>query len=320
MTIQFSPGPLDLIGTQAPVGTTGAQWGGPYVSGSDNPDAGPSNSFGGVMLRDMRYRSSPDGRTLAPGGYAKQSVGFVEGAFQTIDMVPATLSATNVAAAQTMTANTALTLAAASTGISVLAAAFTVLPTGLVVPAGALQIDAAPTWQSYGTSGAMQGWLGAACGRAVSLTSAANLSAINFTLVAYDVWGVLFHSTIAGPDANTVTFPKCAKWVLSITPNTTSASDVSAGTADVYEFPLMAQDVTDTLIWWAGTLDTGATGTFTAPDATSPATAATGDVRGKYAPASASNGANRLRVFQALRPANIATQNGAASVFGVVQA
>jgi hypothetical protein len=187
------------------------------------------------------------------------------------------------------------------------------------VPAGALAIDGLPGWLGSGQSGAMAFFdptKGIA--RAVSLTSAANVSAINFTIKAVDIYGRPWTQTLAGPNATTVTTKKTAKFVLSVTPNTTSASTVSVGTSDIYGFPVRVDFWPYVAIFWGSpaTQVTSATG-FVAADTTSPATASTGDVRGTYATASASNGTNRLSVFVSPRLANVVGANVPALVLGL---
>jgi hypothetical protein len=135
------------------------------------------------------------------------------------------------------------------------------------------------------------------CNRGVSLTSASNLSAINFTMVGYDLYGRKTSSTIAGPNANTVNFPKCVVSVLSVTASTTSANSVSIGTADLFGFPFLIKNAVYLGVpKWDSTLAANA-GTFTAGDQTNPATASTGDPRGTYAQAgNPSNGTRQLIV------------------------
>jgi hypothetical protein len=67
---------------------------------------------------------------------------------------------------------------------------------------------------------------------------------------------------------------------------------------------------------WDNTLAQDA-GTFVAADATSPATASTGDVRGTYVPSGSSNGSKRLVVWMhltAIQCGPNATRAGAAGV------
>jgi len=66
--------------------------------------------------------------------------------------------------------------------------------------------------------------------RFITLTSAANISAINFTIVGLDRWGNLTTETIAGPNANTVQYKTAFSVVTSITPSASDgANNVSAG-------------------------------------------------------------------------------------------
>ncbi len=323
MSVSEQAGPLITVGQEVPlgsatavVGSTGASAG--YITGYNaNPDAGPNCIYAGNTFKDMRYRYIRGGGTEnIPGGYAKQAVGFVDHQLLTLDFVPSAIATANLAALQVPTLNTAMTLVSiAGAGITITAAPITVLATGNVVPAGVLQIDLAPTWIGYGASGAIQGWSGVAAGRALSLTSGANLSAISFTIKGYDVYGAPMTQTVVGPNINTVNTLKGFKWVASITPNGTSASTVSIGTADIFEFPILARRFSQVEIWWNEAAVTSNTGFVTA-DVTNPATALTGDTRGSYAVQSASDGVKRLEVTQRILPADLTTLT---SVFGVTQ-
>lgn len=156
--------------------------------------------------------------------------------------------------------------------------------------------------------------------RCVSLTSAANLSAGNYTLVGFDQYGVKLTSKLAGPNANTVVFPKAVKSVLSITPDTTDgANNVSAGTSDTFGLQYLVPDaVYLTSVRWANNFQPDV-GTFTAGDATSPATNATGDVRGTYQPSTLSNGVNRLCIAMHLGLAAAGSTATLAGAYGVPQ-
>lgn len=65
--------------------------------------------------------------------------------------------------------------------------------------------------------------------RFVTLTSAADLSAINFTIVGYDRWGNRISEVLVGPDTDTVQSLGVYSAITSITPDGTDAADVSAG-------------------------------------------------------------------------------------------
>lgn len=205
------------------------------------------------------------------------------------DQVPATVAVANLAAAQTLAAAGNMVLAAAA-GVTQV-----VLSNGQV----AYQFDIP---------------------RAVSLTSAGNESAVNFTVSGYDVYGQAMTATIAGPNANTVNTLKAFYQVTSIAASAAVATAVSAGSSDVFGLPLIAPDAGYIAsVKWAGALAQDA-GTFVAADATTPATSATGDVRGTYKPSSASNGAHRLVVAVLCGGSVAGPQATRAGAFGVTQA
>ena len=66
--------------------------------------------------------------------------------------------------------------------------------------------------------------------RLVTLTSAANLSAIDFVISGLDINMNPITETLTGPNANTVSSTLNYHVILSIIPDTTSASTVSVGT------------------------------------------------------------------------------------------
>jgi hypothetical protein len=63
----------------------------------------------------------------------------------------------------------------------------------------------------------------------VSLTSAANVSAVSYKITGRNAQGVIVSETLAGPNANTVYSANAYKAVLSIIPLSTNAGTVSAG-------------------------------------------------------------------------------------------
>jgi|SRR5215472_6604968 len=310
MTIQRSDGPMVSVGVNPAIGSTTPTFTGPapYVSGSnENPDAGPNSFYAGNMLRDFRIRSRPDGVDLVAGGYANQDFGYLENLSFTLDFAPAAIVVNNIVTTTGTTALTPLTLTA-GTGTSILATAFTVPGTLNVIPAGALQIDAAPTYKGYGTSGALQAWNLAAADRAITVTGGASV----ITVHGYDIYGVPVTQQIA---SGTHTSLKGFKWIGSIVPTTTSATTLTVGTADVFGFPLRADLWCDVLVWVSNTLITASTG-FVAAVTTNPATATTGATRGTYALQTPSDGTIRLQVKQTVRPANSDTVAG---MWGVTQ-
>ena len=79
-------------------------------------------------------------------------------------------------------------------------------------------------------------------GQRPSLTSAADLSGIDFTFVGLDAYGNAMTVVMAGPASNTVVMDRSMKSITSITPNGTSASQVSAGYAAEADLPLCPCD------------------------------------------------------------------------------
>lgn len=326
MTISAQDGPLITVGWEAPlgsatntVGVTGAT--GPYISGKGpNPDAGPNVFYSGSSMKDPLYRYAEGGGSLKVGGYPNQALGFIDNNIFTADITPSAIATANIAALVAPTISVPLPLVSVSgAGITVISTAIVVLNSGAVVPAGVVQIDAAPAWNSFGDSGAIRGWSGAAVGRAVSLTSGSNLSAINFTIRGYDLYGRPQSEVLVGPNISTVSSVKTYKWLLSVTPSNTSVNTVSVGTADKFGFPMRVDKWSNVILYWDNTLITASTG-LVAADTTNPATISTGDPRGTYATQSASDGTRQLQIYQRLGPNKLSTYPPALGIFGPVPA
>lgn len=324
MTVAALDGPQITVGWEPPLGTANQPAGvaglAPYVTGKYNPDAGPNVYYDGVAVKDGYYRYLEGGGYLQPGGYPNQAIGYLSNFSLTAALTPSTIAAANIAALSAPSSGVALPLVSVSgAGITVVAAAITVLNTGKVVPAGVVQIDAAPAWVAFGESGAVKGWNGNAVGRAVSLTSGSNLSGINFTIRGYDLFGNPQSEILVGPSTNTVNSLKCYKWIASVTPDNTSVNTVSVGTADVFGFPLKTETFASVLVWFDENLITSKTG-YTAAVTTSPATQLTGDTRGKYATQSATDGSKKLHFMQRMSANNLNTYPPALGMYGVVPA
>lgn len=207
------------------------------------------------------------------------------------DIVPKTVETANIAALQASTSGTALTLTA-GTGVTAQAA-----PDGSGATVYAFDVP-----------------------RCVSLTSAADLATVNYLITGYDTFGRLTTDLLAGPNVNTVHTLKAFASVLSIVPQATNASTVSAGSADVFGLPWAITDAGYIVSnKWAGALAQDA-GTLTVADTTSPATDATGDPRGTYAPSSASNGTNRLVIGAHLTAAQCGSNPTVTALIGVTPA
>jgi hypothetical protein len=130
--------------------------------------------------------------------------------------------------------------------------------------------------------------------RAVTFTSAADISAVNMTITGRDQYGVLLTQVRAGPNANTVATTKTFFQIISVAASAAVGTNTSVGFNDTLGLPYRITDGGYIVkAGWAGALAQDG-GTFTAADATTPATTATGDVRGRYLPSSAANGTRRL--------------------------
>lgn len=294
---------------QGPLIVTGA---GPNGSALDyNETPGPSAFAHGVGLLDTRFGpfNGADVTAVIPLWYGNDTICVV-------DQAPSTLSATNLAAAQVPVAGTALTLAGASTGITVIGAGGFAFGAN-TFPANALMIDGNP---AYVQMGQLAGGVSAydprtAVARCLQFTSAGDDHLATVAVIALDYYGNLFHETVTLTNASVATSKKAAKAIVSFTPaGTLSGSNLSVGTSDTYGFDLAAYEFAFADIFWNNAFITATTG-YTAPVTTSPATATTGDVRGTYAVQSASNGTRKLQMFVTPQAWN----NTATTLFGVTQ-
>jgi hypothetical protein len=276
-----------------------------------NEYPGPSCFAHGVGLVDQRFGpfNGADVSAIIPVWYGS-------GAMAVIDQAPGTLHTNTIAAAQTGSAGLVMVLAGASTGITVLAAPLALATN--VVPSGCLVMDGNPAFINVGTQagGVSMYDPRKMVQRALTITSAGTDTSGTASIVGYDAYGFQVHQTITlGSAGVPVTTAKTFKFVQSITlAGTLSGSNVSVGPADVYGFPLAVYEWPYVRVYWAGTLISANTG-FVAAVTTSPATAATGDVRGTYATQSASNGTNLLQVFVQPEAWNLSS----AGIFGVTQ-
>lgn len=287
------------------------------TAGSYNPDLGPSVFWAGMAILDPRSGYDFGGG----GGSINVTAWGATGDLMVIDYAPSTLSTTAIAAAQTPTAGTKLTLVSSTgSGITVVSTATQVFPSGNVIPVGTLAIDGLPGLVSMGQTGAIALYDPTKmAARNVQIASVGNDSTATFTVRGYDVYGYAMSETITGANAGTAAGKKAFKFVSSITPaGTLSGSNVSAGQGDTYGFPLRTDSFAYVYIVWANSAVTSsATGTFTYADTTNPATSTTGDVRGTWKTNSASNGTNVLQVLAIPKIANL---NSATGLFGVTPA
>lgn len=301
-------GPMIVYGDRNPQGVG--------ASGSMNPHKAPSLFWGGAGLMDPR------------GQYDRikyGAIGFLGSSdIPVLDAVPSTISAVNIAASQSPAAGAITLVSTTGAGITVLATATTVWPSGNVIPAGALAIDGAPGLVSFGRPQLASGFTVVslydstkAIARNVRFTSGGNDSGITFTITGWDVYGFPMTCTTTGANAGIASCLKTFKFIAAngITHTGSVAGTLTIGTGDVYGFPMRVDTIGYVSMAWNGSLVTANTG-FVVPDATSPATALTGDVRGTYAVQSASDGTKRLQMFITPAVANVGTNTG---LFGVAQ-
>lgn len=141
--------------------------------------------------------------------------------------------------------------------------------------------------------------------RRVTITSAGNDSGITFTVTGTDLYNKPMTQTLAGGNVAAVTTTKAFYRVSSVTGSGATAAAVTVGFNDAMGLPVrVPQAAYVQSVKWSTTLAQDA-GTLVAADVTSPATAATGDVRGVYTPSSVADGVKTLVVTIAMPdPAN----------------
>lgn len=282
-----------------------------------NQNAAPSLAYDGWGLLDPRF-GYYDSANL---GY--RALGFFDSSFiPTLDFVPFTATVNNIAAAQTSTAGTPLTLVSSSgSGITVLSVATQILPSGTILPAGTLSIDTAQNILQFGTSKDIGVYdPNTMAGRALILTNNASETSGTYLVKGWDIYGYPMTQLLTGPASSTVSTLKAFKYVGSITPaGTVSSTATTVGTTDTIGFPLQSSYWSDILVHYgtaAAPLLTAATG-YTAAVTTNPSTNLLGDVRGTYALQSSSNNTLRFALHQTPRPTLLAGGTTAASITGL---
>lgn len=199
-----------------------------------------------VQVRGQDSTPSPMDRGFGPLGR-----------IYVFDIVPATLSATDVCAVQTSTgANNPL------------------LINGARASGGVATLDVTRCLSMIGTN--------------VGDTTQ------TVTVRGTDYWGQTQVEVRTLNGTTIVNFLKAFKTVTSVTVSATLAGSISVGSRDVFGLPVRITDPGYIAsVKWSATLAQDA-GTFTAAVTTDPNTSALGDVRGTYAPSSAANGTRRL--------------------------
>jgi hypothetical protein len=295
MTISAIPGPIVVF----PSDVLGL---GPA---NQNPEGGPSPLLHFAALLDPRpvytYKPGQDfGAITACWGGSDWLL---------VNQVPSAISAVNIVASYTPGAGTTLTLVTSSGAGITVGTSITNATTGATVT-GLLAIDTATAFVAFGQSKTINAWDPTTMvSRNIRITSGGNDSGLTFTVNGYDVYGTPMTEAITGANAGIASGRKTFKYIASIVvTGGTVASTVSVGTGDVYGMPLRCDFFGLANINWNSTAITANTG-FTAPDATSPATTTTGDVRGTYAVQAASDGTKRLLVSVMVPPNNLSTAN-----------
>lgn len=284
MAITALSGPMIVFG-QDPTGS--------------NPDMAPSLFAGGVGIADTR----PAYGYMPGQGSGQATVGFsLTTSIMTLNAVPATMSATNIATSQLPVLQQAIVLTA-GTGVT---GNVTVNNAGTgraVRPC--LALDGVAGRISYGGSGTVQLWDPVkSLARNVRITTAATDVAV-YRILGFDLYGYPMTENLQAAGATTVSGKKAFKYIQSITPLGAGpvGATVTVGTGDVFGFPLYSSTFygttmpADISIAWAGAQITSTTG-YLAGDGTNPATSTTGDVRGTWPVASASDNAKRLIFWQ----------------------
>ncbi len=284
MTTTALSSPLATV-LENPLGSQGSG------SANQNPGPGPCNWLHGDAILDPRYPFT----YYRGNSELEKYYGWYSGTMvQLVNAVPSALAAANIAASQTP-GSAALTLVSSSgSGITV-GTSITRADTGATVT-GLLAIDTAMAGVGFGQDATVNMWdpTKAIC-RNVRITSGGNDTGITFLVVGYDLYGYPMSEAITGASGGVASGVKAFKYITSITPSGAVASTASAGTGDVFGFPLRADYVGQTQINWNSTWVTASTG-FTAA-VTTTATTTTGDVRGTYNVQSASDGTKRLIMY-----------------------
>jgi hypothetical protein len=313
-------GPLIVYGTRNA----------PGQGGTNNPNKAPSPFGQGVGLLDDR------------AGYNVNRWGCITwmgsgGAFvPLINQAPTALTVTNIAASQTATAGTALTLvSSANSGVTLVASGgVTIWASGNLIPANTLVLDGLPglitpyqnvTQPSSGNPMVSLYDPTKSISRNVRITCSGDDHLATFLVSGYDLYGYTQTETIAGVTTAVASGKKAFKFITSIVPaGTVSSTALTVGTGDVIGFPLRVNSPGYTNIWWAGTQATvttnpfGTASAYNFADTTSPATSTTGDPRGTIylGTATASNGtaSRTLQVAVSLDPSAF---GAADAIFGV---
>lgn len=134
--------------------------------------------------------------------------------------------------------------------------------------------------------------LGGCAGRALQVvSSSASDTAKTITIVGTDIYGVTLTQTLTMNGTTAVNGTKAFNTITSISVSALMIGTISVGTLDVFGLPVPLAMIGDVIQDLTDGAKSGTAGTFVVADTTSGgSTAATGDVRGTYAPNVATNG------------------------------
>jgi hypothetical protein len=282
----------------------------------------PSIDCAGSGVQDARWPWNNGSNSTIPNVVGWYS----PGSHALLDVVPSTLSIVAIAANQAGVTGAMTLVSTTGAGITVSSSATYMLPSGVTIPSGTLFIDSIPTYLTFGASTGSEfantTFYNAATmlGRAIAIHSAGDDHLATATVAGWDIYGYPQTETITLGNNATVNGKKAFKAVASITlAGTLSGSNVGAGQSDIYGIPFLT--TAQSAIWgyWNNLILYG-TGTFVAADTTSPATATTGDVRGTWVPASASDGSKRLTLWGRPSMSQMITSGINIGMFGVTPA
>lgn len=286
-----------------------------FPGASQSADAAPSLDMGGSGIQDSRLPWN-----TANSATGAQVIGWPGNLHPVIDFVPATLGVVSIAAGQVPVAGTKLVLVSSTgAGIVVSSSALLCFPSLNTIPAGSLFVDVAMVYQRFGSANFTLFYDAATMvGRNIAIHSAGDDHLATATVVGWDCYGYVMHETITLGNNATVNGKKAFKAIASITPaGTLSGSNVNVGVGDSYGLPLYGGSTVPFFGFWNNLITTG-TGTYTA-GVTTTASATTGDVRGTFLPASASDGTKRMTLFQHPVISAMASSGINVGLFGVPQ-
>lgn len=157
--------------------------------------------------------------------------------------------------------------------------------------------------------------------RCVTIT-AAGANTATYRVEGYDAYGTFMTANVAAPSTSTVATTKAFRTITRVVNiNATAGTNgLTVGFNDTFGIPVRVTVAPYIVsVKWDTTLADNA-GTFVAAVQTDPATAATGDVRGTYAPTTAANGTRRLVMAIAMPAIAVGPQATRVGAYGVTQA